>query len=553
MCSNLRRVMILAAGVAVCTLGAPALHTHATDAVSQNLALYQRMGDFQSAAVAQNTVQNSNFTTQSVSQPTISSGTDNTVTDPATGLTTVTRELTLSQSYHSDYDMFELGLNGRFFFYSNVGNGDITYKPVKLTIPANLIYSCEKDGVPVSYVQGTEIKNLGSYVVTVVATQTTGTTTTNYVGYFRFRIMAPTEQQLQEEAQQTDTQAYDWSNPSENTADDSIYDNLTQEEQDAIAEALDNGTLTDDEIMNPDGTLNQEVIDSLVNSALESQGMDGAYTKEGINDSTGMASSYDYTSGYYINTLKNSMSFYTDVPNGMITHREVSIRTSDDLAFTVYKDGALYDMPEGDTFTEPGSYLVIPTAEDVLYYDAYQDDTPYFSFRIIGYFVNDISVYNAPEGFTVSEVLLNEVPAENVKIVGGTRAFLKEDGKYRITVTDGERSIEVEFTLDRVKPRFGVMLNKNEAIISYVTSDVENTMVYKNGELISEGTVVDRIKGKGRYELKAIDKAGNVSSASFAVRFGLNRGSIVTILIVIAFFVGMYAYLRYLNKKVRVR
>ena len=78
-------------------------------------------------------------------------------------------------------------------------------------------------------------------------------------------------------------------------------------------------------------------------------------------------------------------------------------------------------------------------------------------------------------------------------------------------------------------------------------------MVYKNGELISEGTVVDRIKGKGRYELKAIDKAGNVSSASFAVRFGLNRGSIVTILIVIAFFVGMYAYLRYLNKKVRVR
>jgi len=210
-------------------------------------------------------------------------------------------------------------------------------------------------------------------------------------------------------------------------------------------------------------------------------------------------------------------------------------------------------MPEGDTFTEPGSYLVIPTAEDVLYYDAYQDDTPYFSFRIIGYFVNDISVYNAPEGFTVSEVLLNEVPAENVKIVGGTRAFLKEDGKYRITVTDAERSIEVEFTLDRVKPRFGVMLNKNEAIISYVTSDVENTMVYKNGELISEGTVVDRIKGKGRYEVKAIDKAGNVSSASFAVRFGLNRGSIVTILIVIAFFVGMYAYLRYLNKKVRVR
>lgn len=540
------------------------------DSLSDNLAYLERMGDVYDAAAASHQVRDMGFTTQAVqaadgTQAQAPARTDTTVTDPATGATTITSEQTLSQSYHQDYDTYELGLNGRYFFYSNVGNGDFTSKPVRIEIPVNMSYSLEKDGLPLAYVQGTEIKNLGSYVLTVSASKTEGTVTTVYVGYYRFRIVEPTQAQIEAEeaaAAETAVQAQDpeetAASVTENMPDaaelDAMLEGLSEEEQETLEAAIERGELTDEELLNPDGTLNRSVIDQLVEEAISEQGSGSIYTTEGISELTGIACEYDYMSGFYQNTLKNSMKFYTDVPNGMITHREVSLRTSDDLTFAVYRDGVLLDeSTPTDKFTEPGSYRIVPSAEDVAYYDAYQDTQPYFTFRIIPHMVNDLSIYRAPEGFIVSQVLMRNAPAETVRYLSDDTVSLREDGAYTIEITDGERTIEVNFTLDRVRPRFYVTTQKNKALISFVSEDVAQTIVYKDGKLVSSGTIETEIDGSGNYQFYAVDDAGNRGRAEFTVKYGLNKGAIVAILLLIAGIGGLYAYLRYINAKVKVR
>ena len=301
--------------------------------------------------------------------------------------------------------------------------------------------------------------------------------------------------------------------------------------------------------MNDDGSISQTAIDELTGDI----SLDGIYTTEGINRRTGMASSYDYTSGYYKNTLRNSMSFYTDVPNGMITKREVTLRTTDDLQFTVYKDGLAYEFDPEQKISEPGSYTVIPVAEDVLYYDAYQSETPVFSFRIIGSAVNDLSIYRAPEGFTISEIRVDGLEADSIKMMGKDAALLREDGRYTISITDGDRIIDTDFILDRIRPRFYVSIAKNKASMIYKSTDLKETVIYKDGELISQGNIQGQVKQPGKYEVYAYDNAGNRGSSRFTVKYGFNKGAIAAIILVIAAIAGIYAYIRFINSKVKVR
>ncbi len=540
----------------------------------------RRLGDFVGSNDIRDQVQNSGFTTQStesqtgldsqsVSTPEQHTNKVSTGVDPTTGMKTVTTEGSLSEQYHSDYDTYELSINGKFFFYSNVGNGAITSKAVTLEMPANIFFTCEKDGVPYTAQSGKAITEKGTYVFTLTATETVVDTIYIYTAVYRFRIADKVsgdntaedntsnglpydideEPGLLEPAEPQQPEEQELLTPPDEEFED---EGLTPEEIAALQEALDEDNDVDEsiaDIMNEDGSINQSAIEELA----QDMGTDGLYTTEGINRRTGLASVYDYTSGYYKNTLRNSMSFYTDVPNGMITKREVTLRTSDDLDFTIYKDGEPFEFDPEQKISEVGSYTVIPVAEDVVYYDAYQSETPTFSFRIIGQAVNDLSVYRAPEGFTITQIMVDGLEADSIKRVGKDAALLREDGRYTITISNGDRTIDTDFLLDRIRPRFYVSTEKNKAQLLFKSKDVKETVIYKDGKLISSGNIQTQIKQPGDYEVFAYDNAGNKGRSQFKVKYGFNKGAIVAIILVIGAIAGIISYMRYINSKVKVR
>ncbi len=471
-------------------------------------------------------------------------------------------DVSLSNNYNDTYKLYELGINNRWYFYSTVDNGGMTSDPVKMDIPKNISYAVEKDGAGIAYTSGKEIKALGTYVFTVWVQD--GNTV--YRSFFRFRIMEPVEEENTEE--ETSTQGE--SQGEEGTAgvedqtaategesttavdfgDGSQYEDLTEEEIAALEKAIENGE--EDDILNPDGTLNQEALDALAREALGDSEL--PHTEEGISEATGLSSGYDASTGYYRHDLKNGMCFYTDVPNGMITNSKVTLLTRDDLNFSIYRDGEAIEYKEGDGIYEEGSYTVVISAEDVIFYEAYQDRLPEFHFRIIENPVRDLSIVNAPEGFTIREVWKDDMTADGIKMIGDKAVWLREDGKYTIAFSSDIADIETQFTLDRTSSRFEVFTEKNLAQLGFYSEDQSRCVIYRNGDLYQErDDVLYKITQAGEYDYYVFDVAGNMSYAHFTVKYGMNLGAIIAILAVVLMGIGIYVYVRWLNRHVRVR
>lgn len=548
---------------AVLALGSFFIHTPQTVYAIDNSALYGSLGDIQDVTAGQATTgAMASVNNQSVTQPAP-------VVTPAVQAAVAadpllpserTVEVYLSERYNEEYRLYEFGLNNKYFFYSNVGNGAMTSDPVRIEIPGNITYSLEKDGNPIRYNQNTDISAIGAYVMTLAVNEVDGLVTTHYVSYYRFRIMEPIQP-----IEQIPDETAEESNIAEETPEDIIaeieaLEDLTPEEREALQNALVNGDYTGEEFFNADGSVNEAAISLLVTASLDAQTgtTEDIYHTEGVLSSTGMESVYDYTTGYYLHTLISGQSFYSDIQNGGITRQSVTLRTADKLDFTVYKDGELLEENGSTVFTDPGSYLVVPVADDVLYISSYETEKPVFSFRIIGNAVNDLSVYRAPVGFRIDSIYMYEDgeshPVSSALSLNDTSVLLREDGDYRIRISSNAATMEVYYTLDRIHPRFNVQVEKNHAMIIYDSADVIRSIVYRGDDrYMAETGIIYEIKETGEYRYFAQDAAGNVTGRAFKVKFGFNTGSVVTILIIIAAIAGLFMYIRYINKNTRVR
>lgn len=548
---------------AVLALGSFFIHTPQTVYAIDNSALYGSLGDIQDVTAGQATTgAMASVNNQSVTQPAP-------VVTPAVQAAIAadpllpserTVEVYLSERYNEEYRLYEFGLNNKYFFYSNVGNGAMTSDPVRIEIPGNITYSLEKDGNPIRYNQNTDISAIGAYVMTLAVNEVDGLVTTHYVSYYRFRIMEPIQP-----IEQIPDETAEESNIAEETPEDIIaeieaLEDLTPEEREALQNALVNGDYTGEEFFNADGSVNEAAISLLVTASLDAQTgtTEDIYHTEGVLSSTGMESAYDYTTGYYLHTLISGQSFYSDIQNGGITRQSVTLRTADKLDFTVYKDGELLEENGSTVFTDPGSYLVVPVADDVLYISSYETEKPVFSFRIIGNAVNDLSVYRAPVGFRIDSIYMYEDgeshPVSSALSLNDTSVLLREDGDYRIRISSNAATMEVYYTLDRIHPRFNVQVEKNHAMIIYDSADVIRSIVYRGDDrYMAETGIIYEIKETGEYRYFAQDAAGNVTGRAFKVKFGFNTGSVVTILIIIAAIAGLFMYIRYINKNTRVR
>jgi hypothetical protein len=202
--------------------------------------------------------------------------------------------------------------------------------------------------------------------------------------------------------------------------------------------------------------------------------------------------------------------------------------------------------------------MLIPVADDVLYLSSYETEKPVFSFRIIDKVMNDLSVYHAPVGFRIDAVYMyvngEARTSESALIMNDTTVLLREDGEYRFRISSNAATMEVYYKLDRVHPRFTVQVEKNHAVIYYDSSDVARSIVYRGDkQYAAETTILYEINETGEYRYFAQDAAGNVTGRAFKVRFGFNTGSFVTIFIIIAAIVGLFLYIKYINKNTKVR
>jgi hypothetical protein len=98
-------------------------------------------------------------------------------------------EITLSETYYQDYGVYSESIGGYYFFYTNVGNNGITDQPVSVDLPANLVYSVQKDGVTIPYTSRQTVSEMGTYLFKITAVknpekplaeQTIYTTTYNF-------------------------------------------------------------------------------------------------------------------------------------------------------------------------------------------------------------------------------------------------------------------------------------------------------------------------------------------------------------------------------------
>ncbi|MBR3735895.1 MAG: hypothetical protein IKN07_08430 [Lachnospiraceae bacterium] len=467
-----------------------------------------------------------------------------------------TVNVNLTENYNMDFDLYEEGFNNRYFFYSNIGNGGMTSDAVVLDIPSNLQYTMEKDAVPIVFNTGTAVQSLGAYVLTITVDETDGLNVTHYIATFRFRIMEAAAQVTENPTTTTGT--------TDGTPDVSLegtelegrrYEDLTPEEQAALKTVFGSGDGSEEELLNPDGTINQEMLEALMNESMEEMGeIDDIYVSDGISDATGMASALDPVTGYYKHILRSGQIFYTDVPNGCVTKLAVSVHSDEGVDFIVYKDGVLYEAEDKSLFDEAGTYMLIPTSSDVVFLDAYQEEKPVLSFRIMDNAANDLSLVRAPDGFRIQMVYKDDIPAVTATNLGPQSVLLREDGEYLIEFTNGEFTLDMRYTLDRVKPRFYVQTQKNRADIGYLSQDVTSTIVYLNEQPYETGTdIVYELTDTGKYWLYVFDEAGNMSAQEFYVRYGFNKGAAIAVLLLVAFIAGLFIYLRYLNTHVKVR
>lgn len=497
----------------------------------------------------------------------------------------------LSETYHEDFGIYEQNLKDTYFIYTTVANGGITDQSVAVDIPAGINYTMEKDGTEIPYASGQAVSERGTYVLRLTAVDDESlpfSEQTVYKAVFRFRIqerlVTETEAEegelssslpesainLRDVIAAEETEGWTYGNESGtgesglggdgNTADGnenglngdgSAADGSEDRPGENESEGLSDGSQS---FIFDDGSYDQDAIDAMLDEVI-GIGATEPENLENYNPGNGLAQTYDPIAGFYTQTLLTGSTFYTNVPNGMLTTQGVTIRNGNsDVAFTVYKDGEALEYTAGTELSEPGSYTVLAAESTTLFISGYSSETkPVFAFRILPEAVNDLGTVAAPEGMVIEEVLLENEPVSDAVMKDGRYARLTKDGTYTIWFSGEQGEVSVSFLLDRVSPRFYVQVEKNRAAIGWASSDTVRCEVLKDGTLQTTSGVLYEITGNGTYTFTAYDEAGNTGVSQFEIPFALNMAAIIGIVLIAALVIAAVFFVRNVNKKIKVR
>lgn len=258
---------------------------------------------------------------------------------------------------------------------------------------------------------------------------------------------------------------------------------------------------------------------------------------------------YDFEQDTYTYTVPSdgTMKVISSVPNKMITTDSVSINTEGGVSVSIYLDGELLDEVDFSDIDMIGSYAVVATSADA--------EDQVLSFTIIPEKTGMISSYQLPEGFELTEVILDD---EEQDITDKNMVKLKKDGEYvisyRCKATGVEYGLKTE--IDHTPPALeidGVEDNKARGAVTVSGIDrndtVEMTMDGEEYDLPKDGV----IKMPGKYEISVTDDAGNTVSDEFEIKFYLDRQGLIFGLLALGVILGAIAYMIVARKKLRVR
>ena len=212
---------------------------------------------------------------------------------------------------------------------------------------------------------------------------------------------------------------------------------------------------------------------------------------------------------------------------------ELSVSEGD---VVLYRDDEAVEYSPGGSLTEPGHYRLEAGGQS-------------WSFTI-GTYVNLIDRFLAPRGFAVEAVTLdgNMVPFEGSRYVP-----MEEDGQYQVTMAgQGGENMEVVLQKDTSPPEFSVTVEGGTAQIQYLSQDIAQISLEKNGEL-QPGFSGYTITAPGDYTLTARDQAGNASSQNFTLKYRVNKYGILAVVLIILVIIGGAVFVVHVKKTVKVR
>lgn len=444
-------------------------------------------------------------------------------------------KVSLSERYHEDYKIYEESIADMFFLYSNVSNGGMTDEAVSIDIPANVLYTMEKDGVKIDYTSGQQVSARGTYVLRLTAVENPElplSEQTEYQAVFRFRIqdkppMEETEDVLASVSDiggKVNLKGYE----------ESLIPELTEtpKETEVIPEETEAEPETEADSKEDETKEAQEENPEVWNPEEASE----ADPKENI--SMKRSQSYDLAQGRYVTAFSNGIELLSTVPDGYIGPSSVrlAVKEEEQALVQLYKDDELIEFMNDSSISDSGSYRLSSGGE-------------IFSFMIASD-ISELSYYPAPSGMRFTAIYLG---TEQQKLESERQLTLKEDGAYTIFM-EGEagEELEVRLTKDTEKPEVYVTIKGGNAGIQYVSADIEKIQLEKNGELVEEfrGTAITK---PGNYRLTVTDRAGNENVQEFALKYQVNGYGIAAVALCIALIIGLVMFVMHTKKNMKIR
>lgn len=444
------------------------------------------------------------------------------------------RDVTMSESYHEEFQLYEQSINGQYFLYSNVANGGMTDEPVFVDIPANLVYAVEKDGVPISYTSRQKLNEKGTYVMrfTAVYDDTVPLAEQEeYRAVFRFRIdEKPAQTNAADDRFSGVSGAFESGNVGGGTSGQDGTPDQGESEmpgQDAYetsgeAEADSTETTEDPEAVEAEAQV------ELPDSSTEASGPE---VPEGKRRQV-----YQADDGMYEVVLENGFTFRSGVPEFMITTQPVKLELEEGGDCKIYRGEEEIETEGVKALDLYGTYRLVSGEYE-------------FAFEISNGYTNQ-DAFRSPVGTKITEARFQD---EVMEVTDSSLLPMEEDGKYAITMAgDGGERLTVILTRDTVAPEVSVNLQRQQAEISYLAQDIAEITLSKDGKAPEafRGTI---ITSPGRYTLTVTDRAGNATESEFRLKFHLNFYALAAILLVIAGIAAVVVLLFRKKKNLTVR
>lgn len=441
-------------------------------------------------------------------------------------------EVSMGEKYHSDYDLYEHSIDGKYFIYSNVSNGGITDRPVYVEIPVDVFCTAEKDGVPMDYVSGQMLSARGTYVMRLTAVYDKNVPLSQQEEYrtvFRFRI----DEKRQDASGAVSgaagalTRQIDGLTGSDTAG---ILNQIASESGlagDDIAAALADQLFSEsgesgeageeDNAETAAGNLDEtqeSAADQGEDSSREGSGQESDSGQED-REASGRSQVYLEDEKMYLVTLENGFTFRSSVPEGMLINQSVAIYPGEG-EYTLYRGEEEVSLNERQETAEYGSYRLVSGDYE-------------FTFEINNTYVNR-DTFTAPKGTRISTASFN---GNTLDTGEGTLLTMETDGSYLVTLKgDYGEILEVELNRDTEPPAVEVRIEGQTAQISYASKDLASVTLSKNGGEPREFNGFS-ITETGNYILTVTDRAGNQTLKEFSLRYKINMYGVVAIAAVV--------------------